>query len=195
METSPDCKPRYYTRSKLSCWKVSMRFFNNGIVWASLLSGFHSPRWNRSIAALEDWLQPYGNCMFDKIIVLKWKRCVFLVLDDMPINCMLGCQLPARDGMPLIPVLSVKRLDVILYASLSLEGPITNVTRLGFLYLFRALQLVPYLPHPDLAIVINATVISRTDNCNLLYVGLPLKMTEKLQFIQNTANPKHIGNI
>lgn len=49
------------------------------------------------------------------------------------------------------------------------------------------LQLVSYLLRPNLATVIHAMVISRVDSCNSLSVGLPLRVTRKLQLIQNTA--------
>ncbi|XP_060124669.1 ral guanine nucleotide dissociation stimulator-like 3 isoform X2 [Zootoca vivipara] len=53
------------------------------------------------------------------------------------------------------------------------------------LHLVRRLR--PYLPADCLARVVHALVISCLDYCNALYVGLPLKVTQKLQLIQNAA--------
>lgn len=56
---------------------------------------------------------------------------------------------------------------------------------LMFLQLCQTWQLAPYQSHPDLAMGNHATVISKLDYCNLLYIGLPLIW--KLQLIQNVV--------
>lgn len=53
-----------------------------------------------------------------------------------------------------------------------------------FLLLCQAGQLAPYLSSPHLAMAILA-MTSRLDYCNLCYVGLPLKLTQKPQLIES----------
>uniref|UniRef100_A0A670I2H7 Reverse transcriptase domain-containing protein n=1 Tax=Podarcis muralis TaxID=64176 RepID=A0A670I2H7_PODMU len=96
-------------------------------------------------------------------------------------------QLPSLAGVQLVPASSVKSLGVIFDTSLSMEAQITAITKAAFFHLRQAKQLAPYLSRPDLATVIHATVTSRLDYCNSLYVGLPLKLTQKLQRVQNAA--------
>ncbi|XP_077781511.1 uncharacterized protein LOC144327186 [Podarcis muralis] len=90
-------------------------------------------------------------------------------------------------GRNLVPALSVKSLGVIFVTSLSMEVQIAAITKAAFFHLRQAKQLAPYLSRPDLATVIHATVTSRLDYCNSLYVGLPLRLTQKLQQVQYAA--------
>lgn len=69
---------------------------------------------------------------------------------------------------------------MILDASLLIEAQITNVARLVFLQLHQTQQMAPCLSHIDLANVIHSVVIYRLDYCNSLYIGPPLRLTEKL---------------
>ena len=48
-------------------------------------------------------------------------------------------------------------------------------------------QLRPYLDGGALATLVHALVISRLDHCNTLYMGLPLRLTRKLQMVQNAV--------
>uniref|UniRef100_A0A670J1P8 Reverse transcriptase domain-containing protein n=1 Tax=Podarcis muralis TaxID=64176 RepID=A0A670J1P8_PODMU len=96
-------------------------------------------------------------------------------------------QLPSLAGVQLVPASSVKSLGVIFDTSLSMEAQITAITKAAFFHLRQAKQLAPYLSRPDLATVIHATVTSRLDYCNSLYMGLPLRLTQKLQRVQNAA--------
>ncbi|XP_067329759.1 discoidin, CUB and LCCL domain-containing protein 1-like isoform X1 [Anolis sagrei] len=56
-----------------------------------------------------------------------------------------------------------------------------------------ARRLAPYLSRDDLATVIQATVISRLDYCNALYIGLPLSVIRKLKLVQNAAARLPVG--
>ena len=98
-----------------------------------------------------------------------------------------GGQLPSLAGVQLVPAPSVRSLGVTFDASLSMEAQVTATAQLAFFHLRRIRQLAPYLSRPDLATVIHATVTSRLDYCNSLYAGLPLKLTQKLQRVQNAA--------
>ena len=48
-----------------------------------------------------------------------------------------------------------------------------------------------YLNEPAIKSLVNATVLSRLDYCNGLYIGLPLKNLYKLQLALNTAALRH----
>ena len=60
--------------------------------------------------------------------------------------------------------------------------------RSTYFYLWRIAQLHPYLDGGGaLTTLVHALVISRLDHCNALYVGLPLRLMQKLQMVQNAV--------
>ncbi|CAI5764971.1 Hypothetical predicted protein [Podarcis lilfordi] len=103
-------------------------------------------------------------------------------------------QLPSLAGAQLVPLPSVKSLGVILDVSLSMEAQVTTA-KSTFSHLRRIKQLVPYLSRPNLATAIHAMVTSRLDYCNSLYAGLPLKLSQKLQRVQNAAARLRTGSL
>ncbi|KAF7242123.1 Transcription factor COE2, partial [Varanus komodoensis] len=90
-----------------------------------------------------------------------------------------GVALPLRD--------KVRSLGVLLDPELSLEAQVTAVVRSAFFQLRLIHQLHPYLENNYLVTVTHALVTSRLDSCNVLYVGLHLKMVQILQLVQNRA--------
>uniref|UniRef100_A0A670I7A7 Reverse transcriptase domain-containing protein n=1 Tax=Podarcis muralis TaxID=64176 RepID=A0A670I7A7_PODMU len=98
------------------------------------------------------------------------------VEDSLVLN---GVTVPLKD--------QVRSLGVILDSQLSMEAQVKSVSRAAVYQLHLARRLRPYLPADCLTRVVHALVISRLDYCNALYVGLPLKVTRKLQLIQNAA--------
>ncbi|KAF7251190.1 Enteropeptidase [Varanus komodoensis] len=78
-------------------------------------------------------------------------------------------------------------LGVLLDPELSLEAQVTAVARNTFLQLWLIHQLRPFLENDCLGTVTHVLVTSRLDFCNTLYVGLPLKMVQILQLVQNRA--------
>ena len=48
-------------------------------------------------------------------------------------------------------------------------------------------QLRPFLELEDLKTVVHTLVTSRLNFCNVLYIGLPLCLVQKLQLVQNMA--------
>lgn len=70
---------------------------------------------------------------------------------------------------------------------LLLDPWVAAVTRRAFTQLLLVHQLWPSLDCEDLAMVTYATVTSRLDFCNVLYVRVPSKMVWKLQLVQNVA--------
>ncbi|XP_078241329.1 uncharacterized protein LOC140704108 [Pogona vitticeps] len=90
-----------------------------------------------------------------------------------------GVEIPLRDR--------VCSLGVLLDPGLSLEAQVDSVARGTFLQLWKLYQLRPYLGEQSLMTVTHALVTSHIDYCNALYVGLPLKMVQRLQLVQNRA--------
>ena len=78
-------------------------------------------------------------------------------------------------------------MGVLLEPSLSLEAQVASVARSAFYQLRSVAQLRPYLDRDSLASVVHALVTSKLDYCNVLYMGLPLKMVQKLQLVQTAA--------
>ena len=68
-----------------------------------------------------------------------------------------------------------------------MESQVASVVRTTFYHLRRVAQLRPYLDVGALTTLVRALVISGLDYCNALYVGLPLRLLQKLQVVQNAA--------
>ncbi|KAF7243419.1 RNA-directed DNA polymerase from mobile element jockey [Varanus komodoensis] len=88
-----------------------------------------------------------------------------------------GVALPLKD--------KVRSLGVLLDPELSLEAQVTGGEEHFQLRLIH--QLRPYLENDCLVTVTHTLVTSRLDFCNVLYMGLPLKMVRILQLVQNRA--------
>lgn len=86
-----------------------------------------------------------------------------------------------------MPKLTVQSLDIILYASLSVEVQVTAVVRSASCHLRLVSQLVPYFSTSNLTTVIQATVTFRLYYCSSLCMGLPLGLFWKLQRVQNAT--------
>uniref|UniRef100_A0A803TWX2 Reverse transcriptase domain-containing protein n=1 Tax=Anolis carolinensis TaxID=28377 RepID=A0A803TWX2_ANOCA len=94
---------------------------------------------------------------------------------------------PVLDGVALPLKAQVCSLGVLLDSGLTLEAQVSAVAGRAFAQLKLVRQLRPYLEKSDLTMVVHALVTSRLDNCNALYVGLPLKTARKLQLVQRSA--------
>lgn len=84
-------------------------------------------------------------------------------------------------------LLIIRILNVFLGALLSMEAQITNIARLTFFQLCEVRQLAPFLFLPDLPTLIHTIVTSRLFHLSSLYVVFPLRLTQKLQLLQNAA--------
>ena len=96
--------------------------------------------------------------------------------DSLDLN---GVTVPLKD--------QVHSLRVILNSQLPIEVQVNSVSRAAVYQFHLVLRMRPSLPADCLARVVHALVISRLDYCNVLSVGLPWKVTRKLQLIQNAA--------
>lgn len=81
----------------------------------------------------------------------------------------------------------VRGLVVLLDPGFTLEAQVVSVTWIGFSssgWFAHAHQL---LNRHSLVVVIHSLVASPLDYCNLLHMGLPLKVVHKLKLVQNMA--------
>ncbi|XP_067667346.1 uncharacterized protein [Haliotis asinina] len=82
---------------------------------------------------------------------------------------------------------SVKNLGVVLYSELSMKQHISHISRVCSFQLTNISNIRKYFTKESLIILILSLVTSRIDYCNSLLAGAPKSITNKLQYIQNTA--------
>ena len=63
-----------------------------------------------------------------------------------------------------------------------------SVVHSAYFHLWWISQLCPYLDVRVLTTLVHALAVSRLDYCNALYLGLPLRLMEKLQMVQNVVD-------
>ena len=78
----------------------------------------------------------------------------------------------------------VRNFGILLDPALSQESHIAIVSRSTFNQIRLIAQLHPYLDEDSLRTLVQALVISQTDYCSALHVGLPLNLTLRLQRLQ-----------
>ena len=88
-------------------------------------------------------------------------------------------------GVTLTAKSEVHSLGVHLDPGLTMETQVTSVIHSTYFHLWQIAQLCPYLDVGVLTTLVHPLVISRLDHCNVLYVGLPLRLMQKLQMVQN----------
>lgn len=78
-------------------------------------------------------------------------------------------------------------MSVLLNLLLTLDSLVSGVSRSVFPQLKLVYQLCLFPEMSDFAMVAHALVTSHLDYCNVLYMGLSLKMVWKLHLVQNAA--------
>ena len=83
-------------------------------------------------------------------------------------------------GMTLATKNGFHSLGIYLDPMLTMETQVASVVRTAFFHLWQITRLRPYLDMGLLTTLVHALVISRLDHCNTLYMGLPLRLKQKL---------------
>ena len=91
-------------------------------------------------------------------------------------------------GMTFTTKSVVHSLGVHLDPALGMESHVASVVYTTHLHLRQIGQLHSYLDVGALTTLVHAFIISRRDYCNALYMGLPLRLMQKMQMVQNTAS-------
>jgi len=82
---------------------------------------------------------------------------------------------------------SARNLGFQIANNLSIDYQISNTVKSSFLWLKRISALKRYLPEPTLVNLIHASITSRLDFCNSLYINIPHNQLYRLQKLQNSA--------
>ena len=85
------------------------------------------------------------------------------------------------------PVQKIRNLGVFMDSNLSMLTQIKTITKTASYNIWKIGKLRQFLDKKCTESLIHAFVTSRIDFCNSLYIGLPSKLINKLQQIQNTA--------
>ena len=91
------------------------------------------------------------------------------------------------DGVTCLPKDQVCDLCDLLDPALSMGEANLAISSSVFSNLQQITQLQPYVDRKSLMILVHVLVISRTDYCNALQIGLPLKVAQKLQQVHSVA--------
>lgn len=91
------------------------------------------------------------------------------------------------DDSPVHPTPVVKNLGITFDSTLSFDHHIKSLTKTAFFHLRNIARLRPFLSISDAETLVNSFIMSRLDYCNSLFLGLPTKSLQRLQYIQNSA--------
>ena len=94
---------------------------------------------------------------------------------------------PFGGGMTLTTKSEVRSLGVHLDTALTMETQVSSVVHSAHFHLWRIAQLHPYLDVGVLTTLVHALIVSRLDYCNELYMGLPVRLMQKRQMVQNAV--------
>ena len=87
----------------------------------------------------------------------------------------------------LVPSAIVRNLGVLLDSDLSMLPHVNSVCKSCFYHLAMISRIRKYLDRKSTKMLVHALVISRLDNANSLFYGLPSSVLNKLQRVQNAA--------
>ena len=85
------------------------------------------------------------------------------------------------------PVSVFKNLGVLLDSLMTMEKHLNSITQSAYLHIRNIAKIRQYLPLESAKTLTQALVISRIDYCNSLLGNIPLRLSNKLQRVQNAA--------
>ena len=138
------------------------------------------------------------NTLMDCISDLKlWMHNNFLMLNTDKTEVLLVGPKPllskssnfsvSIDGLLVKPAPVVRNLGVLLDPSLNFDLHIKYLTKTAFFHLRNIARLRPFLTDNNAKTLVHAFIMFSIDYCNSVFVGLPIKSIQKLQYIQNSA--------
>ena len=87
-----------------------------------------------------------------------------------------------------IPISSqVKRLDVTLDSTMTIDGQIAATCRKSYMHIRRINTIRQYLTNDAVKTLTQSLLTSRLDYCNIIYNGLLMKSFKRLQLTQNAT--------
>ena len=81
----------------------------------------------------------------------------------------------------------VRNLGLIMDPHLTMENHIKTVTSAGFFLLRDLSRIKMFLTEDALKTAVHAFITSKVDYCNAVLYGLPLRVIDRLQYLQNSA--------
>lgn len=145
------------------------------------------PNDRSQISNLESCLTAVTEWMSQNFLQLNAKKTELLVIGSkthLPLFADLSLNI---EGCVITPNSTVKNLGVTFDPILSFDVHIKEITKIAFFHLRNISKVRPLLSTTDAETLIHAFVSSRLDYCNVLFSGLPLCSTKKLQLVQNAA--------
>ena len=88
----------------------------------------------------------------------------------------------------------VKRLDVTLESTMTLDCQIAATCRSSYMHIRRINTIRHYLSNDAVKTLTQSLMTSRLDYCNIIYSGLPMKSIKRLQLTQNATLDLYDGS-
>ena len=132
-------------------------------------------------------LRDIKSWMTENLLKLNSSKTELMVVAPAPLLRKVGDLHLDIDGCSITPSHEVRNLGVILDSSLSFQSHIKKVTKSAFFHLRNISRLRPSLSDTVTETLIHAFISSRLDYCNAILLGLPNKITDRLQYVQNSA--------
>ena len=87
----------------------------------------------------------------------------------------------------LMPAKSVRNLGVIQDSNLTMENQVSSITKTCYYHIRRIGKMRSNITSDACKTLVQATITSRLDYANALLYGIPSKLTDRLQMVQNSA--------
>jgi hypothetical protein len=139
-----------------------------------------------AMSKLEKCVSELCHWMFDNRLKLNGDKTELLVIRNPRLP---SVQLPSFkvDNYTVNPASQARNLGVVFDDTMSMEAHIASICRSCYLHLRNIGSIRNLITKSACEKLIHALISSKLDNCNALLFGLPKKLCQKLQHVQNTA--------